>query len=287
MPFPRGPLFRVLFVALLLAPFLLSPCNRPIRSFAGTLSPKPSAGLDRGLKWTVEIRTEQTGQPAQSHRLTYSATPVALRIDQPDNKGVNLILWRLDLGKVYAVDTRTRTYQVQSIKKILSYQGFSDLIGQHAGSNPGDVHTIGRETRTVAGYSCTPETYQHRFRGSVVGMINGDQKTVVCASADVKGFKSLQDFRRHLLAMGGAKMKLNGNPSSFYLSISRDTRYKKGFIIRILNAIGLYDASKVPAYQKESSVVQNVSEVSFPPSTFSLSPEYRKALSLPQAGGPP
>ena len=262
-------------------------CSQTNRALANSSVPALSPEQSRGLRWTVEIRTEQSGKPAQSHQLTYSATPTALRIDQPDNKGVNRILWRLDLGKVYAIDTRTRTYQEQSIKKILSYQRFSDLIGQHAGSNPGDIHTIGHAKETVAGYTCTPETYRHKFRGSVVGMINGDQETVVCASPDVKGFQALQSFRKHLLAMGGSKMKFSGTSSAFYLSISRDTRYKKGFIIRILNAIGLYDASKVPAFQKESSVVQNVSQVSFAPSTFRLSTDYRKALSLPQAGGTP
>ena len=282
----RRASLRNLSLAILSAVILLDghPQNAAL---ADSPVPELSPEQNQGLKWTVEIRTEQSGKAPQAHQLTYSATPSALRIDQPDNKGVDLILWRLDLGKVYAVDTKTRTYQVQSIKKILSYQGFSDLIGQHAGSNPGDVHTREHSLETVAGYTCTPEMYRHRFRGSVVGMINGDQKTVVCASPDVKGFKALKDFRQHLLAMGGSKVKLSGTSSSFYLSISRDTRYKKGFIIRILNAIGLYDASKVPSYQKESSVVQNVSEVSFPASTFSLSSDYKKAISLPGAGGHP
>ena len=289
MPFtPRFPraLFGILFFALLCGNVFLI-CGPKSRALASSSVPALSTEQSQGLRWTVEIRTEQSGKPTQSHQLTYSATPTALRIDQPDNKGVNRILWRLDLGKVYAIDTRTRTYQIQSIKKILSYQGFSDLIGQHAGSNPGDIHTIGHTQETVAGYTCTPETYRHKFRGSVVGMINGDQKTIVCASPDIQGFQALQSFRQHLLAMGGSKMKFSGTSSAFYLSISRDTRYKKGFIIRILNAIGLYDASKVPAFQKESSVVQNVSQVSFSPSTFRLSPDYRKALSLPQGGGTP
>jgi hypothetical protein len=285
---PKMTIFRitrtVILSAVLLPAFLLFP------SHAYSLTP-PVVDLTHGLRWTVRIQTEQSGKTSQSHVLTYSATPSALRIDQPDNKGVDLILWRLDLGKVYAVDTRTRTYQVQSIKKILSYQGFSDLIGQHAGSNPGDVHTVGIKTETVAGYICTPETYRHQFRGTVVGMINGDQKTVVCASSAVKGFNALQSFRENLLAMGGEKLKSrmkSQNPSpAFYLSITRVTHYKTGFIIRILNSIGLYDQSKVPAYQKESSSVLTVSEESFPPSTFSLSPDYRKAIVLPRTGGAP
>lgn len=241
-----------------------------------------------GIHWVVEIRTEQSGQTAKAHQLVYSATPTALRIDQPDNKGVNEIVWRLDLGKVYAINSANKTYQEQSIRKLLSYQGFSDLIGQHAGRNPGDSKKTRKTPVQIAGYSCTPEVMQHKFRGSVVGMINGDQETVICQSGEVKGFNSLKAFKKNLLSMSGKNLKpgvLNGESTpSFFLSLTRVTHYKTGFIIKILNAIGLYDLSKVPAFEKESSTVQKVSAESFSPSLFEIPADFKK-LSNPAGSG--
>ena len=234
-----------------------------------------------GIRWEVEIRTEQSGKTLQTHNLVYSATPTALRIDQPDNKGFDLILWRLDLGKVYAIDTRKKTYREQSIKELLSYQGFSDLIGQHAGSNPGDTKKTLTNSLHVAGYSCMPEVFEHKFRGTVVGMINGDQKTVLCQSKDVKGLEALESFKKNLMAMNKKTLEpktLNGSASpEFFLSLSRVTHYKTGFIIKILNAIGLYDLSKVPSFEKESSTVQSVGAQSFEPSLFDVPSGFKKS----------
>ncbi len=253
--------------------------------------PHLSADYANGIRWVVEIRTEQSGKHVQAHNLVYSATPTALRIDQPDNKGVNLIIWRLDLGKVYAIDSQKRTYREQSIRELLSYQGFSDLIGQHAGSSPGDSKRTLKTPLRIAGYSCTPEVFEHKFRGTVVGMINGDQETVLCQSSEVKGLDALESFKKNLLAMNRKalqpKIENGGSSPAFFLSLSRVTHYKTGFIIKILNAIGLYDLSKVPSFQKESSTVRTVAAQSFDPTLFAVPADFRKLANTPGAGNAP
>ncbi|MHB8544809.1 MAG: hypothetical protein ACYC9S_12545 [Leptospirales bacterium] len=273
-----------IFLGLALQVELLSP-------LALHAEPHFSPDYANGIQWVVLIRTEQSGQTAKTHQLVYSATPTALRIDQPDNKGVNEIVWRLDLGKVYAIDSAKKTYREQSIRKLLSYQGFSDLIGQHAGRNPGDSKKIRKTPVQIAGYSCTPEVMQHQFRGSVVGMINGDQETVICQTGDVKGLEALEAFKKNLLSMSGKDLKpgvLNGKTTpAFFLSLTRVTHYKAGFIIKILNSIGLYDLSKVPAFEKESSTVQKVSAESFSPSDFEVPADFQKRDNPADAGNAP
>ncbi len=248
----------------------------PAKGFSDSL---PGPDLD-GVEWTIKMSTEQTGKTPTTHTLMYSMTPNVLRIDQPGWKGFDIILWRLDLRKVYALDTVHKTYREESVGKVLAYQNFSDLIGQHAGSNPGDVKKTMASPMTVSGYTCQPEQILHKFRGIVVGMINGDQETIVCNSDSISGFEAIRKFQENMAKLSPSKTPSSpGKPvlrNSFFLYLKRTTHYQAGFIVKLLNTVGLYDLSKIPTMQKEEARVTEIKETSFSPDFFNVPAGYKK-----------
>lgn len=262
---------RILGAAIASALFLV-----PAKGFSGTL---PGPDLE-GLEWTIKLSTEQTGKSPTTHTLVYSMTPNVLRIDQPGWKGFDIILWRLDLRKVYALDTAHKTYREEPVEKVLAYQNFSDLIGQHAGNNPGDVKKTMPSPMTFSGYTCQPKQILHKFRGTVVGMINGDQETIVCNSDSITGFESIRKFQENLAKLSPSKTPSPpGKPAfqnSFSLYLKRTTHYHAGFIVKLLNSVGLYDLSKIPAVQKEEARVTDVKTSTFSPDFFNVPPGYKK-----------
>jgi hypothetical protein len=234
-----------------------------------------------GIAWTIKLTTEQTGKQTATHTLVYSMTPDILRIDQPGWKGFDIIIWRLDLHKVYALDTEHKTYREEAVEKVLSYQNFSDLIGQHAGNNPGDVRKTLDTTMTVGGYTCHPEQILHKFRGTVVGMINGDQETIVCNSGSVQGFETVRKFQENLSGLSPKKSASPPAPSfqnTFSLYLKRTTHYQAGFIVKLLHTIGLYDLSKIPSMQREEAKVTDIRTTHFSQDFFNVPAGYRKIV---------
>lgn len=276
MPFSRyriTEVTRLLLGTLLVMATILAPKS----GFSSTAG-EPDLS---GIAWTIKLTTEQTGKTTATHTLVYSMTPNVLRIDQPGWKGFDIIIWRLDLHKVYALDTEHKTYREEAVEKVLSYQNFSDLIGQHAGNNPGDIRKTLDTRMSVDGYTCRPEQILHKFRGTVVGMINGDQETIVCNSSTVQGFDTVRKFQETL--SGFTPKKSTSAPkasfqNTFSLYLKRTTHYQAGFIVKLLNTIGLYDLSKIPSMQREEAKVTDIRTTTFTPDFFNVPDGYRKIV---------
>ncbi|MGC8529481.1 MAG: hypothetical protein ACP5OP_04695 [Leptospirillia bacterium] len=274
-------------------PFLSS---RRLLSFAlplllvGLLGFSPSFGEalpeaeapEPALVFTVVASKE--GEPDHSvHRITYTIAAKAMRIDAPGPEGNRSYLWNLSTRTVAALDNDKKTYHSDSLDKIMGFVDFSQLLGQYAGNNPKDRVIQGTTPRTVAGVTCTDRTILHRFKGRVVGMVNGDQKIVLCQATTFPGSDLYDSFQQALakLAVKNAPKTASPLPGISPLSLEtvRTTDYSKGFLVKILSALHLYDSSRIPARTREREVVESLAVMPVSSATFEIPVSYRKEAS--------
>lgn len=247
-----------------------------------------AAPLLRTLSWTLNVSDQKGGKPPVTQSITYHITPTMMRIDQTTGEGSQIFIWRTDAGIVYAIDPGKKTYHQDTLDHVLSYSSMSDLLGKHSGKNPGDKILEPPTPSTVSGIPCTDEKILHKFRGVVVGMINGDQTIDICRTKSMPGIDILKAFQKTLVAMDrkidNKDIGKNGN-TTISLLVHKKTAYKAGFISRMLNAIGLYDLSKVPAIEVEDSRISNVKVEAENPDQFNLPDGYKRVF-LPAGPGP-
>jgi len=243
---------------------------------------------DQTLSWTLNISDQKGNAKPVTQTITYHITPSMMRIDQTTASGSQIFIWRTDAGLVYAIDTNTKTYHQDTLDHVLSYQSMSDLLGKHSGKNPGDKILEKPHSEMVSGIACTDEKLLHKFRGVVVGMINGDQTIEICRTQTIPGIELLKAFQKSLVILDrkiDKKTVKEDEPTTISLLVHKETAYKAGFISRMLNAIGLYDLSKVPATEVEDSRISNVKVEMENTSQFNL-PDGLKRVFLPAGPGP-
>ncbi len=240
------------------------------------------------LSWTLAISDQKGKDKPVTQTITYHITPNMMRIDQTTASGSQIFIWRTDAGLVYAIDPEKKTYHQDTLDHVLSYQSMSDLLGKHSGKNPGDKILEKPHTEMVSGIACTDEKLLHKFRGVVVGMINGDQTIEICRTQTIPGIEILKSFQKNLVLLDRKidKKEIRQDESTtISLLVHKETAYKAGFISRMLNAIGLYDLSKVPATEVEASRISNVKVEPESTSQFNL-PDGLKRVFLPAGPGP-
>jgi hypothetical protein len=240
------------------------------------------------LSWTLNISDQKGSAKPVTQTITYHITPNMMRIDQTTASGSQIFIWRTDAGLVYAIDPEKKTYHQDTLDHVLSYQSMSDLLGKHSGKNPGDKILEKPHTEMVSGIACTDEKLLHKFRGVVVGMINGDQTIEICRTQTIPGIEILKSFQKNLVLLDRKidKKEIRQDESTtISLLVHKETAYKAGFISRMLNAIGLYDLSKVPATEVEDSRISNVKVEPESTSQFNL-PDGLKRVFLPAGPGP-
>lgn len=240
------------------------------------------------LSWTLNISDQKGNAKPVIQTITYHITPTMMRIDQTTASGSQIFIWRTDAGLVYAIDTAKKTYHQDTLDHVLSYQTMSDLLGKHSGKNPGDKVLEKPHTETVSGVACTDEKLLHKFRGVVVGMINGDQTIEICRTESIPGIELLKAFQKNLVLLDrkiDPKTVRKDEATTISLLVHKETAYKAGFISRMLNAIGLYDLSKVPATEVEDSRISNIKVEAENTSQFDL-PDGLKRVFLPAGPGP-
>ncbi len=266
----RKKLYSLISLALFLG--LLSP---------GTARSASSAAPDKkALVFTVSVSDQGAGKTAALRTVTYTITDDAMRIDAPGKDADRSYLWNLSTRTVASLDNLKKTYHADSLDKIMGFVDFSQLLGQSAGNNPKDRVIQSTVPRTVAGVSCTDTTTLHRFKGRVVGMINGDQKIVQCLATDFPGSDLYRSFQTGLAALAkkAAPEKTGAPPRFTPLSLEtvRTTDYSKGFLVKILSALHLYDSSKIPARQVERETVTALDVRPVAADTFSIPASYHK-----------
>ncbi len=277
MPLRNPRLFRPLvryslaFVALGGILGILAP---PAGEAASGTSPESA------LVFAVRVSDHSAGKSPVVRTVTYTIARDAMRIDAPTDGTVRSYLWNLSTRTVASLDNGKKTYHADSLDKIMGFVDFSQLLGQYAGNNPKDKVFRGAASRTVAGVSCTDKTTLHRFKGRVVGMINGDQKIVQCLATDFPGSDLYRSFQSGLAALAkkGPSTKSAVPPPFLPLSLEtiRTTDYSKGFLVKILSALHLYDSSKIPERQVERETVTLLAVRPVPADTFSVPVSYRK-----------
>lgn len=235
---------------------------------------------ETALVFTVRVSDHNAGKSPAVRTVTYTITNDAMRIDAPAEGSDRSYLWNLSTRTVASLDNGKRTYHADSLDKIMGFVDFSQLLGQYAGNNPKDKVIPGTVFRTVAGVPCTDKTTLHRFKGRVVGMINGDQKIVQCLATTFPGSDLYRNFQTGLAALAkkGASGKTAVPPPFMPLALEtvRTTDYSKGFLVKILSALHLYDSSKIPERQVEREKVTALSVRSVPSGTFSIPASYQK-----------
>jgi hypothetical protein len=240
------------------------------------------------LSWTLNISDQKGKSDKVAQTITYHITPSMMRIDQTTASGSQIFIWRTDAGLVYAIDPGKKTYHQDTLDHVLSYQSMSDLLGKHSGKNPGDKILEAPHTKMVSGIACTDEKLLHKFRGVVVGMINGDQTIEICRTQSIPGIDILKAFQKNLVLLDhkiDKKSVKKDEATTISLLVHKETAYKAGFISRMLNAIGLYDLSKVPATEVEDSRISNVKVEMEKTDQFNL-PDGLKRVFLPAGPGP-
>ena len=207
----RKKLYSLISLALFLG--LLSP---------GTARSASSAAPDKkALVFTVSVSDQGAGKTAALRTVTYTITDDAMRIDAPGKDADRSYLWNLSTRTVASLDNLKKTYHADSLDKIMGFVDFSQLLGQSAGNNPKDRVVQSTVPRTVAGVSCTDTTTLHRFKGRVVGMINGDQKIVQCLATDFPGSDLYRSFQTGLAALAKkAAPEKTGAPPPVHASLS-------------------------------------------------------------------
>ena len=239
----------------------------------------PESAPEPALVFTVSV-SDQNGKSPRLRTVTYTITDDAMRIDAPAKDADRSYLWNLSARTVASLDNEKKTYHADSLDKIMGFVDFSQLLGQSAGNNPKDRVVRGTVPRTVAGVTCTDTTTLHRFKGRVVGMINGDQKIVQCLATVFPGSDLYRTFQEGLAALAkkAAPDKTGAPPPFTPLSLEtvRTTDYSKGFLVKILSALHLYDSSKIPARQVERETVTELSVRPVPPDTFTIPASYKK-----------
>ena len=252
----------------------------PVLSFGGRF---PDArASEPALVFTVVASKE--GEADHSvHRITYTISAHAMRIDSPGPEGNRSYIWNLSTRTVAALDNDKKTYHSDSLDKIMGFVDFSQLLGQYAGNNPKDRVIQGTTPRTVAGVACTDRTILHRFKGRVVGMVNGDQKIVLCQATTFPGSDLYGSFQQALARLAAKNAPKTASPlpgiSPLSLETVRTTDYSKGFLVKILSALHLYDSSRIPARTREREVVESLAVVPVPSETFDIPASYRKEAS--------
>lgn len=279
LPFPRLPkglrvpfFFSRLFIPL---PFFLAFIIGP--TFLQTAQADQQA-----LVFTVvATKTPKAGEADHSvHRITYTIAADAMRIDSPGPDGNRSYIWNLATRTVAALNNDKKTYHSDSLDKIMGFVDFSQLLGQYAGNNPKDRVIEGTTPRTVAGVACIDRTILHRFKGRVVGMVNGDQKIVLCQARTFPGSDLYGSFQQALSRLAAKNSPKSSSPlpgiSPLSLETVRTTDYSKGFLVKILSALHLYDSSRIPVRTREREAVDSLSVQTVPDGTFAIPPSYRK-----------
>ena len=244
-----------------------------------------SENSDRhGPALVFTVLSSKSGEKDKTvRRITYTIAADAMRIDTPGPGGSRSYLWNLSTRTVAALDNDKKTYHSDSLDKIMGFVDFSQLLGQVAGNNPKDRVIEATAPRTVAGVSCTDRTILHRFKGRVVGMINGDQKIVLCLASTFPGSDLYGAFQKALAALAAKNSPHSSAPlpgiSPLSLETVRTTDYSKGFLVKILSALHLYDSSRIPVRTREREVVDSLAVKDLPPGTFSVPSSYKKEAS--------
>ena len=269
----RKKLYSLISLALFLG--LLSP---------GTARSASSAAPDKkALVFTVSVSDQGAGKTAALRTVTYTITDDAMRIDAPGKDADRSYLWNLSTRTVASLDNLKKTYHADSLDKIMGFVDFSQLLGQVAGNNPKDRVIEATAPRTVAGVACTDRTILHRFKGRVVGMINGDQKIVLCLASTFPGSDLYGAFQKALAALAAKNSPHSSAPlpgiSPLSLETVRTTDSSKGFLVKILSALHLYDSSRIPVRTREREGVDSLAVKDLPPGTFSVPSSYKKESS--------
>ncbi len=244
-----------------------------------------SENSDRhGPALVFTVLSSKSGEKDKTvRRITYTIAADAMRIDTPGPGGSRSYLWNLSTRTVAALDNDKKTYHSDSLDKIMGFVDFSQLLGQVAGNNPKDRVIEATAPRTVAGVACTDRTILHRFKGRVVGMINGDQKIVLCLASTFPGSDLYGAFQKALAALAAKNSPHTSAPlpgiSPLSLETVRTTDYSKGFLVKILSALHLYDSSRIPVRTREREVVDSLAVKDLPPGTFSVPSSYKKEAS--------
>lgn len=244
-----------------------------------------SENSDRhGPALVFTVLSSKSGEKDKTvRRITYTIAADAMRIDTPGPGGSRSYLWNLSTRTVAALDNDKKTYHSDSLDKIMGFVDFSQLLGQVAGNNPKDRVIEATAPRTVAGVACTDRTILHRFKGRVVGMINGDQKIVLCLASTFPGSDLYGAFQKALAALAAKNSPHSSAPlpgiSPLSLETVRTTDYSKGFLVKILSALHLYDSSRIPVRTREREVVDSLAVKDLPPGTFSVPSSYKKEAS--------
>lgn len=271
--FPRT-LSRLFFLGLLVFAFA-SGSSEAQASRTGSIPDRTGKAL------VFTVLSSKSGEKDKTvRRITYTIAADAMRIDTPGPGGSRSYLWNLSTRTVAALDNDKKTYHADSLDKIMGFVDFSQLLGQYAGNNPKDRIIEATATRTVAGVACTDRTILHRFKGRVVGMINGDQKIVLCLASTFPGSDLYGAFQKALAALAAKNSPHSSAPlpgiSPLSLETVRTTDYSKGFLVKILSALHLYDSSRIPVKTREREVVDSLAVMDLPSGTFAAPPSYKK-----------
>ena len=246
-----------------------------------TFLPRARAS-EQALVFTV-VATKEGEADHSVHRITYTIAADAMRIDSPGPDGNRSYIWNLSTRTVAALDNDKKTYHADSLDKIMGFVDFSQLLGQYAGNNPKDRIIEGTTSRMVAGVACTDRTILHRFKGRVVGMVNGDQKIVLCQAKTFPGSDLYGAFQQALARLAAKNSPKSASPlpgiSPLSLETVRTTDYSKGFLVKILSTLHLYDSSRIPVRTREREAVESLSVMPAPPGAFSIPASYRKEAS--------
>ena len=282
--FPKGsfvhPLLSKKGVSSFSSMILFSLLSVPLAPWSAQATPSIPGTSTTALVFTVSVSDATSGRTPVARAVTYTISDQAMRIDAPSKGNDHSYIWNLSTKTVASLDNEHKTFHSDSLVNIMGFVDFSQLLGQNAGNNPKDQVVQGHASRSVSGIPCTDTTILHRFKGRVVGMINGDQKIVQCLTTDFPGNTLYREFQVKLasLAKKSSKVPPAGAPVVTPLSLEtvRTTDYSKGFLVKILSTLHLYDSSKIPSRQIEREKVTSLEIRQVSSTVFSIPASYKK-----------